>query len=500
MMKLQLENKKWQFYYSRTYCLLGADLQYMGYNKYAEQEYGFKTKTYSTIMVNNHFFVPVEIAEELSNKFAELVDKDISIIEHYYERTEKKCSEVLEATKKAMKNVELEKLTLPQLYDFWLKVLGPLFLDMPHFWIPWLIIENNLLINKLIDEVNKQIQDEEKSKKIITDLLKTGVQDDFIATEMKELIKFSAKINKALGEKEPTLENVKKIISKNFSGEFNNHVKKFGFLNVLSLEFKPPYKEDYFLERIKENIINKNLTLPELKVNPYEQELTEKAKYLLKWSRKYASLLNISIEQIYEAIYSARPLFSEIAKRLGLTFNDLIYLLIEEISQALITGKLEEKTRREIAKRKSGFAFYLDNHRTGVLVGDDYKRIKEQLMKTIKVKGREVEKEEDVIKGNIGNRGYAKGKIKVVLDEKEAGKVNAGDILVCTMTSPPLVSAMEKAAAIVTDEGGILCHAAVIGREFNKPCIIATKIATKALKDGDEVEVDADKGIVKKIK
>jgi pyruvate, water dikinase len=56
---------------------------------------------------------------------------------------------------------------------------------------------------------------------------------------------------------------------------------------------------------------------------------------------------------------------------------------------------------------------------------------------------------------------------------------------------------MEKAAAFVTDEGGITCHASIIAREMKKPCIVGTRIATKVLKDGMEVEVDADAGVVK---
>ena len=68
------------------------------------------------------------------------------------------------------------------------------------------------------------------------------------------------------------------------------------------------------------------------------------------------------------------------------------------------------------------------------------------------------------------------------------------------MTRPEMVVAMKKATAIVTDEGGVTCHAAVVSRELNIPCIIGTRNATKFLKDGDKVEVDANKGIVKKIK
>ncbi len=79
-------------------------------------------------------------------------------------------------------------------------------------------------------------------------------------------------------------------------------------------------------------------------------------------------------------------------------------------------------------------------------------------------------------------------------------KMNKGDILVSIATNPDIVPAMKKAAAIITEQGGITSHAAIVSREFNTPCIIGTKIATKVLHDGDLVEVDADKGIVKIIK
>ncbi len=67
------------------------------------------------------------------------------------------------------------------------------------------------------------------------------------------------------------------------------------------------------------------------------------------------------------------------------------------------------------------------------------------------------------------------------------------------MTTPDFLPAMERAAAFVTEEGGITCHAAIVAREMKKPCVIGTKIATKVFKDGDRVEVDATKGVVRKI-
>ena len=78
--------------------------------------------------------------------------------------------------------------------------------------------------------------------------------------------------------------------------------------------------------------------------------------------------------------------------------------------------------------------------------------------------------------------------------------VSEGDILVSPMTTPNFLPAMKKAAAFVTDEGGIMCHAAIVAREMKKPCVIGTKFATQIFKDGDMVEVDANTGIITIIK
>lgn len=109
---------------------------------------------------------------------------------------------------------------------------------------------------------------------------------------------------------------------------------------------------------------------------------------------------------------------------------------------------------------------------------------------------------EDVkeIKGSVAFKGKVTGKVRVVLEKSQLSMVQRGDILVAEMTSPEYLPYMEKSAAVVTDEGGITCHAAVVCREMKKPCVIGTKVGTRALKDGMEVEVDAEKGIVKILK
>ena len=102
----------------------------------------------------------------------------------------------------------------------------------------------------------------------------------------------------------------------------------------------------------------------------------------------------------------------------------------------------------------------------------------------------------EIVRGLVANKGLVKGKVKIVLDIADLDKVSDGDVLVANQTEPSFTIAMLKAAAFVTDIGGICSHAAIVARELGVPCIVAAKDATVLLKDGQEVIVDANKGIV----
>ncbi len=101
-----------------------------------------------------------------------------------------------------------------------------------------------------------------------------------------------------------------------------------------------------------------------------------------------------------------------------------------------------------------------------------------------------------ITKGMPASPGIATGKVKYIKDETELEKVKEGDVLVTVMTTPDMVPAMRRATAIVTDEGGMTCHAALVSRELQIPCIVGTTDATQVLSTGMDVTVDADKGRV----
>ena len=104
--------------------------------------------------------------------------------------------------------------------------------------------------------------------------------------------------------------------------------------------------------------------------------------------------------------------------------------------------------------------------------------------------------EEVLVKGMGASPGVAAGRVRILHSAAEMEALKAGEILVTTMTTPDMVPAMAQAAGIVTDEGGITCHAAIVSRELGVPCIVGTRTATKLLAEGAEITVDGKSGVV----
>ncbi|MFH1400793.1 MAG: PEP-utilizing enzyme [Nanoarchaeota archaeon] len=185
------------------------------------------------------------------------------------------------------------------------------------------------------------------------------------------------------------------------------------------------------------------------------------------------------------------PLLEKVAGRLGLSYDDVLYLRIDEMIGAL-EGAVEG-LGGVVALRRSGFAPAIIDDVPFVIAGPDLERLRASGLLRLPVA------DSNEVVGACAMGGVAKGTARIVVEYTDLDKVGRGDILVVPMTFPHFIAAMEKAAAFVTDEGGITCHAAIVAREMGKPCVIGTKIATRVFKDGDLIEVDADKGVVRKI-
>ncbi|NOK22602.1 phosphoenolpyruvate synthase [Corallococcus carmarthensis] len=101
-----------------------------------------------------------------------------------------------------------------------------------------------------------------------------------------------------------------------------------------------------------------------------------------------------------------------------------------------------------------------------------------------------------LVSGLGASPGTVSGRVRVLRDAREGSRLEAGEILVAPMTSPDWVPTLRRAAAVITDSGGMTCHAAIVSRELRKPCVVGTRTATKVLRDGEEITVDGATGTV----
>ncbi|MDO8443940.1 MAG: PEP-utilizing enzyme [bacterium] len=102
--------------------------------------------------------------------------------------------------------------------------------------------------------------------------------------------------------------------------------------------------------------------------------------------------------------------------------------------------------------------------------------------------------EKEILTGIAASIGEATGRVRIVHSSADAPNFQDGEILVTKLTNPTMIMMMAKAAAIVTDVGGLTSHPAIVSREMGTPCVVSTKVATTVLKDGMLVRVDGKNG------
>jgi phosphohistidine swiveling domain-containing protein len=288
----------------------------------------------------------------------------------------------------------------------------------------------------------------------------------------------------------------------------NTHWKNYCWYPLWNLDAEALTLE-YFDDEIRS--ILKNVKNPKKELERATKESRDRKKILKNTLRKinasrgladqvmllqqYIFLRTYRKNAISRANYCYLSLLDEVASRLGLNLGEVKLLSFEEIVHCLSNRKDIKKLEALAKARSEGWAVLMLKGKIRTVSG--VKNIVETMERyKIVSPGLQATK---VVKGNSACRGRVTGKVKIVRELSELGMVGEGDILVTKMTTPDYVMAMHKAAAIVTDEGGRTCHAAIVSREFKTPCIVGTINATQILSDNDVVEVDANEGIVRVI-
>lgn len=241
------------------------------------------------------------------------------------------------------------------------------------------------------------------------------------------------------------------------------------------------------------------------KIQEREREEKEHAFFFESFIKEYSlnkdqiDFINLVKEYVYIrtfrtdvlsiAFFNMMPILNEIQENTAISKEDIYYYTEKELIHIV-----QEKIKPfDISQRKKKYSFFLFDDSYRIFTGKDIDLLVEKY-------GLSQETSSHLeLQGKVAFNGVVQGPAKIVLDPNDLSKVKKGDVLIAVMTFPSYIVAMEKASAFVTDEGGILCHASIVARELKKPCIINTKNATKVFKDGDLIEVDATKGIIKKI-
>jgi phosphoenolpyruvate synthase/pyruvate phosphate dikinase len=273
------------------------------------------------------------------------------------------------------------------------------------------------------------------------------------------------------------------------TGDLNYFIKNhsWNFSRYGKHKFLTPREAKEILQSLKKdkNFLNDSSRLE-------TKRAIVRAKKLLKNKSHYVDVMQFFIyyrthrtDNFNKIFFSWHKALENFAKNKGLTYENLIYCSYPEI----INNKIPSV--KVLEERKKDFVALLSRGKIEIISGKRVMTFKKLcLEKNIS----------DIISGRSAFSGIATGKIRIVSNKKDLDNFKKGEVLVASMTTPSMVMAMKKASAFVTDEGGITCHAAILAREMKKPCVIGTKNATRLLKNGDFVEVDADKGIVRIIK
>ncbi|NTW89637.1 MAG: hypothetical protein HGB37_01855 [Candidatus Moranbacteria bacterium] len=229
-------------------------------------------------------------------------------------------------------------------------------------------------------------------------------------------------------------------------------------------------------EKQEKNIGELGFSDEERRIFRYAREIT----FLKGYRADVLSAANAFFDAVFE-IYS---------KRLGIG-KDVFRFATKEEVVALISGS--DINVAEILERKDYSIWLYTDNASGILIhtGEQARQFEADHLAE-----EHVVHEGKVIKGNVAYPGIVEGTVRIVNSLEDLKKMNRGEILVSTQTTPELLPAMSKAAAFIADVGGIISHAAIVAREMKKPCIIGTEIASKVLRDGDRVRVDANSGVI----
>lgn len=299
-----------------------------------------------------------------------------------------------------------------------------------------------------------------------------------------------------------SLVQVAELNDKTFEKALETHTREYRSIALRDIDDQP-HDIKYFRSRVKnmrEEGIEKakeNITHLKEEINGADDlesslDAPREIKDLIHLIRSFAFLRTHSIDHMNIVLLAFQPVFQAIADKAQLDLEELMYLTLDEMVSG-IGGTLRDAKVIARDRMTMPYLYLIAPQGSYLSVGDESVACYEKIKEASDITSKEVTS----LQGVVAFPGKVTGRVRLILDRKKSDELLDGEVLVTPMTIPDFVPAMKRSVAIVTNEGGVLCHAAIMSRELRKPCVIATKNATDVLHNGDLVEVDADDGVVK---
>lgn len=426
----------------------------------------------NSISIGGEFFIVQNEFDEFCKQYDEKLVNGIPYLTNYISEYNKDMDKAIELSREigTMNFSEMTNSELADLFQKSFKILWPL-----HHWL-WSMEFLNESFDKKIRGLMVQRYPKWQDGEIDAFLGKASYtfKRQFFQSEQEEIMKLkSTDVNDA---------------------DFQKVFEKYRWLKMYFIDAAPFSVEEY-RKRVGDMFTNRNAIEAQISRGREDAEQAKKLvesvedtelEAYLYFMQDLSHLKTYRIDVYTLALYHTIELRNEIIKRLGITFQQFIDHTTVEVVDAL-SGR--PVSTSELEARKVWSAIKVDG------VCEEFKG--EAAIKTIRNAIWDETERRESFKGTVAFPGKVRGRVCVSFTSNDTDRIEQGDILVCNLTNPDYNHVFPKLAGIVTDEGGVLCHSAIMAREFKIPCIIGTKIATKVLRTGDVVEVDAEKGIVK---
>lgn len=466
----KLKSITWQKIYTREYGVQYSEIAVLGLSPKARFHIASPSVDQAIVPEENNtaFYIDAAAWKKLVKSLNREYTTHIGRLKKYETNILIKGKEYLDFTKRVTME-DMHKKTNRELLSIYFNYQDKLFTYSVLVWTAFIL--NNYVADRATSIIKKYLSTHNKEDK------------------MQEIIDslFQPRKRAAVLELQHEVENAKNLSKEKFEKLYEN----YKWLSCQDLHNKPWTKQQF---RQAAAAFKKQPIVEKKPFRKYIQLLgiNHADRNYLSMAQRFVYIKDIRDDFRRRGIYNILPFFAEIAKRMDLLPQDISYVQSGEIRQFL--EKDIAVPQRLINERKKGFVMYLDSKKNIVcLQGKDI------AIALTRFKLADQNTEDEKITGTVASRGQARGRVVIVEGIKDLSKVKQGSILVAVATHPDYTIAMRKAAAIVTDEGGITSHAAIVAREFGIPCIVGTQNATKLLKDGDRVIVDAHAGIVEKL-